>query len=279
MITPSGVRRHFDCFWAKPSSQALNQEMADRLLQRLQLINVKPEHVLDLGCGDGSLCLSLKQKYKNAQIIGIDLSEHTLQARRPKRQLLRRPAYEPVCADVYRLPIASESCQLVTANLLVPFCPDLPKLFAEVQRILTVEGVFVFNSLGPDSFDPIKQFWPTSDQGIFKQCLVDMHDLGDELVKAQMTDPVIDVQNITIQYSRLLTALKEMYWWGVVPGLLGDGQQTSLMTVYRELRSSFLNGVDINLELINGHAWKPEQTIDQRTGEVNVSIEGLRSKL
>lgn len=277
MITPNKVQQHFNNHATRASNQVLNDEMGQRLLQRLQLININPDYILDIGCGDGRLTANLKQQFPKATLIGLDASEATLRQTRPKRQLWRAPQYESICTDACQLPIASESCQLVTANLLLPFCSDLTALLSEIQRVLTVEGVFIFNSLGPDSFEPLKQFWPHDYQNVFQNALVDMHDLGDELVRAQMTDPVMDVQELTIEYSQLLKAVKEMYWWGASPHLLTD-RTTSWRAIYRELRQAYPQGVDVQLELVNGHAWKPQQTFNTQTGEVNVSIESLRSK-
>lgn len=269
------IQQHFAQYGQKASNQVLNQEMGQRLLQRLQLINLQPSYILDLGCGNGHLTHSLKQRFTNATVVGLDISETLLRSSRPKRSLWRKPAYESVCSNAYQLPIASESCQLVTANLLMPFCFDLQTLLYEVQRVLTTEGVFIFNSLGPDSLSPLKQFWS---QQTCQDLLVDMHDIGDQLVKAQLSDPVMDVGHLTIQYSRTLQAVKEMFWWGASPLLLGEST-SSWIARYRQLKQAYPEGVDVQLELVNGHAFKPQQTHNPQTGEVNISLDGLRSQL
>lgn len=269
------VKQHFSQYGHKASNKVLNEEMSQRLLQRLQLINLQPNYIIDLGCGNGHLTHSLKQSFTNSTVMGIDFSETTLRASRPKRSLWRKPAYESVCANAYHLPIASESCQLVTANLLMPFCFDLPTLLHEIQRVLTVGGVFIFNSLGPDSLAPLKQFWP---QQACQNLLVDMHDIGDQLVKAQLSDPVMDVQYLTIEYANTLQAAKEMYWLGASPQFL-ENTPSNWVSNYRQMRQAYPQGVDIQLELINGHAFKPQQTRDHQTGEVNISLDGLRSRL
>jgi ubiquinone/menaquinone biosynthesis C-methylase UbiE len=44
----------------------------------IEQIRVKPEYILDLGCGTGSTAIMLQEKFPHAQVIGLDLSPYML---------------------------------------------------------------------------------------------------------------------------------------------------------------------------------------------------------
>src|SRR5687767_491564 len=61
----------------------LQREVADRMLERLDVIKQPPTRILDAGCGTGYGTRALAQRYRKAQIVGLDLAwSMTAHARR-----------------------------------------------------------------------------------------------------------------------------------------------------------------------------------------------------
>ena len=50
----------------------LHREVGQRLLERLDLIKLRPETILDVGCGVGSITAALMKKYRGARVIGLE---------------------------------------------------------------------------------------------------------------------------------------------------------------------------------------------------------------
>ena len=57
------------------NAAVLHREVADRLLQRLDLIRLQPKSIIDLGAGKGYCLPLLKQRYVNSHIVALDIAE------------------------------------------------------------------------------------------------------------------------------------------------------------------------------------------------------------
>ena len=78
----------------------LQREIGQRLLQRLELINIQPQRVIDIGAGIGTQSKLLAQYYKNAKIIALDLSINMLQHGKDRTNT----KHHYVCGDAECLP-------------------------------------------------------------------------------------------------------------------------------------------------------------------------------
>jgi len=101
--------------------------------------------VLDVGCGTGELLVKLAQRWPDAQLVGLDLSE----------EMLAVAAVKPFAGDVeliagsvYELPLPDRSFELVTNTLSSHFYRDLPAAVRELARVTAPGGTLVMASLG-----------------------------------------------------------------------------------------------------------------------------------
>ena len=68
---------------------------------------------------------------------------------------------------------------------------DLSSVIQDCFRVLKDGGLFLFSSLGPDSFKELRSAWSeTQDQFSHVHRFYDMHIIGDILKKAKFLDPV-----------------------------------------------------------------------------------------
>jgi ubiquinone/menaquinone biosynthesis C-methylase UbiE len=117
----------------------------DRYLDALRLSVRTADRWLDLGCGHHVLPAWMANQEPAgsrlrlpAPTVGVDLD---LAALRRHQQLRYR-----VAADVECLPIASDSCDLVTANMVLEHVRDPRALFAEVRRVLRLGGTLLIHT-------------------------------------------------------------------------------------------------------------------------------------
>ncbi|MER2602208.1 MAG: methyltransferase domain-containing protein, partial [Candidatus Competibacter phosphatis] len=140
------LRRAFERAAASYDQAAvLQREIGGRLLERLDLIKLKPESIVDVGCGTGTITAALLKKYRKARVIGLELAPAMVAAARKRAPWLR--TLHGVVGEAEALPLATASCDLIFSNLALQWTLDLDRVFAEFQRVLKPGGVLLFSTL------------------------------------------------------------------------------------------------------------------------------------
>ena len=179
-------------------------EIRGRLSERLGLITLEPDNIVDLGTATGRAFEQLQLRFPDSQVIELDWSLNMLDCG-------TRSERDRVCADAHQLPFANASIDIIFSNLLLPGCADPEQIFSEARRVLRYPGLFLFSTLGPDTLKQIQRAWATVDDFAHVNKQADMHNVGDALVNAGFRDPVMDVEMLTINYrdvSKLITDLR-----------------------------------------------------------------------
>lgn len=280
----SAVRRAFDAAAADYETHAVMQnEVCDRLLERLELTTVRPEVVLDLGAGTGRGAAALRRRCRGATVIPIDLSERMLEIARGRAGWFRRMS--PVCADISRLPIAARSVDLVFSSLGMQWLADPGAAFREIRRVLKPQGLFLFTTFGPDTLTELRQAWAEADGYAHVNSFPDMHDIGDELVRSGLVEPVMDVEHFTLTYERvrdLMADLKRIGAHNVTTGrrrsLTGPGRMRRVTQAYEAFRQE--GRLPATYEVVYGTAWAPIESQGAVVGTAgSVGVDELRSSL
>lgn len=253
----------------------LSREVASRMAERLDYIRFTPQRILDLGCGHGADLPLLAQRYPQAERIGLDFALPLLNLAREERGLFQRLLGKSrgpslLCADATALPLARSSVQMVWSNLLLNWLSDPMPVFKECHRVLEVGGLLMFATVGPDTLKELRAALPDS-AGEHVHRFIDMHDLGDALVQAGFSDPVMDMQTLVLTYGELDSLLRDLRHAGInnaattrPRGLTGKQYWQQARA---KLEASRQKGrIPATVELVFGHAWKaaPKQTEDGR---------------
>ncbi|MES2125874.1 MAG: methyltransferase domain-containing protein [Pseudomonadota bacterium] len=295
MVTPSRLSAPIDlarvrALFAQPAriapSDFLRREIAARMHERLALVKIAPQRVLDAGCGGGADLPLLQKDYPAAQIIGIDASPAMLAAARapasPVKSLIARllPAKAGVdlaCGDFGNLPFGPNSLDLVWSNLGLHWHPQPDRVFAEWRRVLRVDGLLMFSNFGPDTFRELRAAFAAIDETPHALPFVDMHDFGDQLVDVGFSTPVMDMEIITVTYDTAAALLADVRALGGNPlatrrrGLLGRAAwQTMLAALEKGRRPDGKLG--LSFEVIYGHAFRPAPRVTQ-AGEAIIRFE------
>lgn len=265
------IRRSFDQAATSYDENAyLQREIGDRLFERLDYIKLAPERILELGCGTGYVTKKLCGHFPQSAVVALDLAVgmcHYAQLQIPQptriaRMFGKRASTSFVCANAEQLPLADESMDFVVSNLTLQWC-DVEKVSGEAMRVLKANGLFMFTSFGPDTLSELRAAFQQVDDKPHVNTFVDMHDVGDMLLAAGFSDPVMDQETITVTYSELKTLLHELKGIGahnVLPernsGLMGKGRWQALVAAYEHFRTD--GKLPATYEVVYGHAWKPE---------------------
>lgn len=112
-----------------------------RLLERAQ---VRPgQHVLDLGCGTGTLTIMLKLSEPQATVVGLDGDAQILSIAETKAAQAGAKIFWDL-GLAYNLPYNDRSFDVVLSSLMIHHLSSADKLraFREVRRVLKPGGAF-----------------------------------------------------------------------------------------------------------------------------------------
>jgi malonyl-CoA O-methyltransferase len=288
-LNRASVRRSFEQAVADYDEAAvLQREVANRLIERLSLMKLQPKVVLDAGAGTGYATLALARRYPEARVIALDLAHGmACQVRSRFGFFARRfKGHGFVCGDVERLPLADASVDLVFSNLTLQWCNPLDGAFAEFRRVLRPGGLLLFSSMGPDTLKELRASWSVADSEVHVNTFLDMHDVGDALVRARLADPVMDVEHLTVTFSEVEQLLRDLKAIGAhnvnagrPRGLTGRHRYVAMKNAYERYRRDGV--LPATYEVVYGHAWAPADVPAQRSvdGEAQISMGQFKAGL
>ena len=309
------IQQHFN--HAAPSydeAAILQKTVAERIDERLELTTIEPKTVLDLGAGTGLLTEKVIKRYPNANIFAVDLSLNMLEMAQTRMQtprwpqlpsklnaflqkctltksFARRSAAIAINADVYHLPFADKSVDLITSNLMLQWCDDLDAVFQEFRRVLRPEGLIMFTTFGPDTLKELKQAWQIADADYeHVNNFIDMHDIGDALIRSGFGQPVMDMELFTLTYNKPIGVLKDLKAIGATNankqrnnGLMGKNRFTKMLNAYEGFRNPSDQKIPATYEVVHGHAWAAQEVIKgpnrDKSGHIEISLDEFTKQL
>jgi malonyl-CoA O-methyltransferase len=283
-LDKAGVRAAFDRASSSYDAAAvLQSQVGDELLSRLEPFDLRPEVILDLGAGTGRAAAQLKHRYRRSLVIALDLAPGMLRQSGRHQRLFRR--FERVCADAASLPLEPASIDIVFSNLMLQWCDPLDPVFAEVRRILKPQGFFVFTTFGPDTLKELRAAWAEADTHNHVNRFLDMHDVGDALVRAGLQEPVLDVDRTRLTYTDAMAVMRDLKSIGArntTAGrprtLLGRARLQRVLAAYESFRKD--GQLPATYEIVYGAAWGSagRPAASPHAGEVTISPSLIRRR-
>lgn len=277
------VRAHFErAADSYDSAAALQAEVARRLVERLEMVKLQPVRILDLGAGTGLAAAGLLERYSRARVIASDLALGMLRHASRRGRWRHRPF--AVAADAAALPFCDGAFDLVCSSLMLQWCHPPGRVFDEVRRMLAPGGLFMFATLGPDTLRELRASWAEVDGGRHVGLFMDMHDLGDAMLRAGFLDPVVDVERITLTYNEVTGLLRDLKALGATNASAGRGKGLGGRTVLTDMCRAYETYrrddglLPATYEVVYGHAWVGEGRMGKPESmpEAPVSLEWLR---
>jgi malonyl-CoA O-methyltransferase len=210
-----------------------------------------------------------------------------------RRQSWLRP-FVRLCADAERLPLPTGSVDLLVSNCMLQWS-DPDAAFAEFRRVLAPRGLLSFTTLGPDSLRELRAAWAGSvrrgdlEPEVRVMRFIDMHDLGDALVRAGFAAPVLDVERYTLMYADVRRLAADLRAQGArnaatgrPKGLTGPRQFAAMRSAYETFR---IDGrLPATYEVVFGQAWAPvaaaPRSGDNDRGDgIQVSLDEFKRRL
>ena len=283
-LDKAGVRAAFDRASSSYEAAAvLQSQVAAELLSRLEPFDFSPNVILDLGAGTGRVSADLKRRYRSSTVIALDLAPGMLREAARHQRLFRR--FERVCGDAPRLPLQSASVDIVFSNLMLQWCDPLDDALAEVRRVLKPRGHFVFSTFGPDTLIELRTAWAEADSHSHVNRFLDVHDVGNALMRAGLQEPVLDVDRHQVTYKDAVTLMRDLKSIGArneTAGrprtLLGRNHLQRVFKAYESFRTD--DRLPATYEVVYGAAWGTagRPTASAHNSEVTVSPSDIRRR-
>lgn len=264
-IDKARVRASFDrAATSYDAAAVLQKEVRSQMLERLDLAKIQPARILDAGTGTGHAARALETRYKDSHVVALDIALGMLRVTAAADPWWRRfmpGRRSAVCADIEQLPLQSGSIDLVWSNLAIQWCNDLDQAFGEMARVLRPEGLLMFSTFGPDTLKELREASAADAEHVHVSRFIDMHDIGDALVRSGFSAPVLDVEHYVLTYDDVLGVMRDLKAIGARNaaqgrrrGLEGKGFLQALTERYERFRSE--GKLPATFEVVYGHAWK-----------------------
>jgi malonyl-CoA O-methyltransferase len=262
-LDPRAARRRFER--AAPTyaeASRLEAEIGVRMLERLDYLKIAPRRILDAGSGPSREARELRSRYPRSELVAVDFSVGMLSAERAGLlgRLLKRKSRHLLCGDVTRLPLALGTIDLVWSNMTLHWVRDPLAAFKEFSRVLAPGGLLMFSALGPDTLKELRVAAGATRVHEF----IDMHNLGDMLVAAGFSAPVMDMEVLTFTYRDTDALLADLRAGGQTNARADRPRGLSGKGFLKKLRATA--GKRGTFEVVYGHAWKgvPRKLADGR---------------
>jgi malonyl-CoA O-methyltransferase len=222
------------------------------MAERLDYIRLEPRRILDAGSGPPRRVL--QKRFPRARVISLDSALEMLPGRGWLAGLL--PSRETaVCADLEKLPLADGSIDLVWSNMALHWLSDPLPAFREFRRVLAPRGLAMFSTLGPDTLKELRSAAGAGRVHAFS----DMHDLGDMLLAAGLTSPVMDMEMLTIAYADAGRLLRDLRASGQTSARADRPRGLAGRRFAGGLHRALGDKPQATFEVVYGHAWRAQE--------------------
>ena len=255
------------------AAAVLQKLVREEMLGRLDLVKLDPQVILDAGCGTGLASHALQKRYSKSQVVSLDFAYPMLQKTRKTlglsgfahqlKSLLGANKQSLLCADIEALPLANNSVGMVWSNVAIQWCNDLDAALQEFHRVLQPEGLLMFSTFGPDTLRELRAATDAASGNAHTSVsrFIDMHDIGDALVRAGFSAPVLDVERFTLTYDDVKSVMRDLKSIGAhnatdgrARGLMGRGYFSRLEAQYEQFRQD--GKLPATFEVVYAHAWR-----------------------
>ena len=233
------------------SIQWLQDEIATRMLQKLDIVKLDVKDILMIPDFPGVHLTAFAKRFPKASIHSVALeglsSSQLWRAKALSNWRSLIGASKTSAIQSYRTTgkfnLPNNSVDLIFSDLLLQDLPDPKHFLGECWRVLREGGLFSFSYLGPDTGKELLSLASTPFQLKNLVSPWDMHDMGDALMSERFSDPVMDMEYLTLDYDKPEVLVADI-------NALKLAQSMPLQT------SDLANlPLKVTLEVVYGHAW------------------------
>eukprot|EP00055_Hartaetosiga_balthica_P016069 m.99761 g.99761 ORF g.99761 m.99761 type:complete len:341 (-) comp9032_c0_seq18:681-1703(-) len=246
--------------------ELLKDEMAYRVMDRLEDFSRTFKVGLDIGCGRGYL----------GKHIDSDVVETLVQADMSQGMLDHfdddaRDLEHRVCLDEeQRLPFEDNTFDIVMSSLSLHWVNDLPGTLKEIKRVLKPDAPFIATMFGGDTLHELRSSLLLAEDerkgGMSTRVspFTHMSDVGSLLSMGGFTLLTVDMDEIVINFPSMLQLMEDLRGMGESNASIyrvgSIGRETLLAAdaIYQELYGNEDGSIPASFQMVHCVGWKPD---------------------
>ena len=252
------VRQLFENLPRTTEGGFLWREVSSRLRDRLSIMSVTVDRLIDVGCGQGQDLIWLRKQFPQSFAVGVDGA--SLSVRQAFLET-KDSATACLCGNAEIMMFQPETFNLVWSNMMLHWAEDIGAVLSNWHQMLRRNGLLLFSCLGYGSLHDLYHAFEGIDGYGHVMTFPDCQQLGDALVQSGFPSPVLEREWIDLTYQDVRTLLHDIRALGGNPladrrqGLMGKGTFAQLLQNLEALRDE-TGQITLRFEIIFGHAFK-----------------------
>jgi malonyl-CoA O-methyltransferase len=273
----------------------LHEEVASRMVERLQWINLQPKAWTHWGAvrGGQKAHLALLDKYPKSKcftpIVGEFVADKAIKNIANSKSASSKWQLSNLFKAKSKVDYSYSTdgtVDMLWANMHLHNALDPQMLIAQWHKAIATDGFLMFSCLGPDTLRELRGMYEKLGWPVPSHQFTDMHDWGDMLIQAGFAEPVMDMERIVLTYEtpqKLLEDLRELgrnLHPDRFPALRGKAWKAKLEAALVEHLADPAEGgrLKLTFEVIYGHAMKPKPRV-KLSEHSAVSLQDMREML
>ncbi len=193
----------------------LKELFVNRLIERISEINREFLEILDLGCHDGHFAKSLILNEK------LNLETKLVQADYSSKFLKEAKKYgKTILLKNENLPFKKTSFDMICSSLFLHWINDLPGMLKQINMLLKPGGVFLAAVPGGNTLIELRNSIIEAETKMFGGTsqrfspMLEIKDLGRLLQRAGFDLPVVDAEQIKVDYKDIFSLMRDIKGMG-----------------------------------------------------------------
>lgn len=181
MINKRRMKRSFSTHASSYDRSAqLQQKVAGEVVDHVKALGIRPNRILDIGTGTGTIALELKKLFASASVQACDIACGMVMVAKAKGDELFCNHLDFIGADAEYLPYRKEAFDLVISSLTYQWVNNWRCAMKEVSRVLQPGGMFLFATLGNKTLFELRNSYTQSYRELGNGGLSHLHTFIDE---------------------------------------------------------------------------------------------------
>ncbi|ADA79368.1 hypothetical protein [Francisella tularensis] len=227
----------------------IKNEIAQRLLKRLEFIKLDPKDILVTGYSDSDYLERLQKRFPNADI-------HTSQN-------------------------LKQHFDIIFSNSIIHITDNLSQELDDYYQLLNDNGILLFSTFGDKSFATLKEAVTSVSNYKHTNTMIDLLTWGNTLQASQYKTPAIESDLITFTYENINTLFEDIRYLN--EPLADTNMQFGLTGKNMWLRfvEKFKQNLQLEIEALYGYAVRKAQdnTLKSRANPNRITLEELKKQI